>query len=67
MIGLQQSRCMRAELLELLLKKLLLIIGDGLFVQNQDLRYVIVVNLCGRLARSNSEQQKFDKPCLSDL
>lgn len=51
MIGLKQSSCMRSKFLKLLLEELLLIIGDGLFVQYQDLRNVVVVNLYGRLAK----------------
>lgn len=36
---------MRPELLEFLLEKLLLIIGDGLLVQDQNLGDVVVVDL----------------------
>lgn len=46
---------MRPELLKLLLEKLLLIIGNGLLVQDQDLGDIIIVNLTVLLVRINAE------------
>lgn len=65
MVSLEQPRRVRSELLKLLLEELLLVIGDGFLVQDQDLRNIIVVNLYGRLARVECQQPRHDKPCLS--
>ncbi len=50
---LDQTVLIWPVLLELLLEELLLVVGDGLFVQDQDLRYVVVVCLT-LLARLSS-------------
>lgn len=45
MVGLKKAILVRAELLELSLEELILVIGDGLLVQNEDIRYIIALNL----------------------
>lgn len=66
MIGLKQPRHVRSELLKLLLEKLLFVICNGLFVQNQNLRNVVVVNLHGGLVNVNVGQRIINKPFLSN-
>lgn len=62
MVSLKKSRRVRPKLFKLLLEELLLVVGDGLFVQNQNLRNIVVVYLCVQLIRFKSEEQLIHSP-----
>jgi hypothetical protein len=46
-VCLEYPILVRAKLFEFLLEKLRLLVGDGLFVQNENVADIVVVNLIG--------------------
>jgi hypothetical protein len=66
-ICLEDAVLVGAELFELGLEDLIVLVGNGLFVQNEHIRYIIIVNLRVMLAARATKLEEWRLPFPLDL